>query len=73
MGAPLNVLQHALLGLRDLPPEQRAAWERIFDHYVFNPKPENFSHIPASARGVLNPIGEDVAAGLRAALRKKLL
>ncbi len=73
MGAPLNVLQHALLGLRDLPPEQRAAWERIFDHYVFNPKPENFSHIPASARGVLNPVGEDVAAGLRAALRKKLL
>jgi len=73
MGAPLNVLQHALLGLRDLPPEQRATWERIFSHYVFNPEPENFAHIPESARGVLNPIGEDMAAGLRAALRKKLL
>ena len=72
MGAPLNVLQHAMLGLRDLPPEQRAVWQDIFKHYVFEPNKENFAHIPERARGVLNGLTEDAAKRIRALLLSRL-
>lgn len=72
MGAPLSVLQHALLGLRDLPEAQRQQWRELFDFYVFNPEPENFEHIPEAARGVLNPIDESAARQIRKMLRDKL-
>ena len=35
LGTPLDVLRHALLGIRDLPVEQREVWRDIFDHYIF--------------------------------------
>lgn len=73
MGPPLSVLQHAILGLRDLPEAQRAQWRELFDFYVFNPDPENFEHIPDVARGVLNPIDEQTAKQIRKMLRDKLL
>ena len=73
MGPPLSVLQHAILGLRDLPEAQRKQWRELFDFYVFNPDSENFEHIPEAARGVLNPIDESVAKQIRKMLRDKLL
>ena len=73
MGPPLSVLQHAILGLRDLPEAQRAQWRALFDFYVFNPEPGNFEHIPEAARGVLNPIDEPTARQIRKMLRDKLL
>jgi hypothetical protein len=73
MGPPLSVLQHAMLGLRDLPEAQREQWRELFDYYVFNPAPENFEHIPEAARGVLNPIDEQTARQIRKMLRDKLL
>ena len=73
MGPPLSVLQHAMLGLRDLPAAQREQWRELFDFYVFNPDPENFAHIPEGARGVLNPIDEQTARQIRKMLRDKLL
>ena len=73
MGPPLSVLQHAILGLRDLPAAQRRQWQELFDFYVFNPEPGNFEHIPQAARGVLNPIDEPNARQIRKMLRDKLL
>jgi hypothetical protein len=73
MGPPLSVLQHAILGLRDLPATQRRQWQQLFDFYVFNPEPRNFEHIPEAARGVLNPIDEPVARKIRKMLRDRLL
>ncbi|UVW34242.1 cupin-like domain-containing protein [SAR92 clade bacterium H455] len=72
LGGPLNVLQHGILGLRDLPPEQRQVWKQLFDHYVFNPDPEHVAHIPEQARGVLNPIDEATAKKIRTMLAQKL-
>ena len=72
LGGPLNVLQHAMLGLRDLPPEQRDVWRDIFEHYIFNPSDENLAHIPEEARGVLNKIDETTATKLRDLLINKL-
>ncbi len=72
MGAPLSVLKHALLGLRDLPPEQRSAWQHIFDFYVFNPEDDAVAHIPEHSRGILSPLSDAAARKLRADLLNQL-
>jgi len=72
MGAPVNALMHALLRLKDLPVEQREAWYRLFRHYVFEPDADNVAHIPEKSRGVLGPIDETRARGLRALLLNRL-
>jgi len=72
MGAPLSVLKHALLDLRDLPPEQRAAWQHIFDYYVFNPQRDALAHIPEHSRGMLAPMNDLIARKLRAELLNQL-
>jgi len=71
-GNPLNVLIHALLSIRDLPPAQRRAWAGMFDHYVFATEDADFSHIPPGRLGVLGEIDEVMAKQLRAMLRNKL-
>ncbi len=71
MGTPVNVLQHGIMGIRDLPPEQRAAWREIFDHYVFHAREENFQHISEQARGVLNPLDEETARQIHNLLLSK--
>jgi hypothetical protein len=61
MGSPLNVLKHALLSLRGLPPAQREAWRHILDYYVFGAGDEATAHIPESSRGILGTLDENSA------------
>lgn len=68
MGTPLNVLKHALLGLRGLRPEQREAWRHILNYYVFDAEDDATAHIPESSRGILGPLDENSARQLRAEL-----
>ncbi len=72
LGAPLSVLKHALLTLRDLPPRQRRAWQHIFDYYVFDPQEENTAHIPEHSRGILESMDDATARRLRADLLNQL-
>jgi len=72
MGAPVNVLNHAFLSLRDLPKRQRQAWKNIFEHYIFDADDETAAHIPEHVRGILSPIDETTARKLRADLLNKL-
>lgn len=72
MGAPSNVLQHALLSIRDLPPAQRRIWKALFDHYVFDPDPAIAEHIPAAGRGVLAPLTAESARRIRNYLMNRL-
>lgn len=72
MGTPVNVLNHALLGLRELPAAQRRAWQGIFEHYVFDADDSTAEYIPAERRGILGPIDEGTARKLRADLLNKL-
>lgn len=72
MDTPLNTLMHALLTIRDLPREQRVAWQELFRHYVFESNGAEASHIPPQARGILAPFNDDSARTLRAALLNKM-
>lgn len=35
LGQPQAALHHAMLAIRDLPPEDKAMWREQFEHYVF--------------------------------------
>jgi hypothetical protein len=72
MDTPTNALMLALMTIRDLPAEQRAAWQELFRHYVFEADEANFAHIPQSARGVLAPIDANTARAVRAQLLQKM-
>ena len=66
MDSPIGALMLALMTVRDLPPEQRAAWENLFRHYVFHAGDETTAHIPEHARGSLGPLDAKLVRELRA-------
>lgn len=72
MDSPANVLDYAMLALRDLPRAQRDAWRALFDFYVFESDERRAAHLPESRRGVLGPMDEITARRLRAQLLNKL-
>jgi hypothetical protein len=72
MDSPMNALMLAVLSVRDLPPEQRKAWQNLFRHYVFEADETTAQHIPPDARRVLGPLNDEAARELRARLLQKL-
>jgi hypothetical protein len=72
MDTPTNSLMLALLTMRELPAEQRRAWQEIFRHYIFEPSAENEAHLPPHARHALAPLDEDRARALRGTLLKRI-
>jgi len=72
MDSPANVLDYAMLALRDLPREQRDAWRQLFRFYVFEFSPEQLEYLPEPRRGPLGPMNEMQARRLRAQLLNRL-
>jgi hypothetical protein len=72
MDTPVNALMLAIMTMRQLPPEQRATWQEVFRHYVFEAGPDVVDHIPDAARHVLAPLDEERARALRAHLLQRL-
>lgn len=58
---PFDCLLHCLRNMKDLPPQQKAAWQAMFAHYVFSAD-DPAAHIPAHKRGVLARAAPDLAA-----------
>ena len=52
-GSPFDVLLHALLVIRDMPPRQREAWRIMFDNYVFSQHGDPLAHLPPETHGTL--------------------
>jgi hypothetical protein len=50
---PLNALYHAIITVRDLPPNELKAWRNMFDHYIFGDDGDPVEHLPQNARGAL--------------------
>lgn len=72
LGQPQVALNHAILAIRDLPPEEKALWRDLFDHYVFENDAALTDHIPDHARGILAPLTAESAGRLRAFLLRTL-
>jgi hypothetical protein len=72
MDTPMNALMLAIMTVRDLPPEQRATWQEVFRHYVFEAGDGTAGHIPEDARRVLAPLDDTRARALRARLLQRL-
>jgi len=72
MDTPTNALMLALLSLRELPAEQRRAWQEIFRHYIFEPDAASLAHLPEDARYALAPLTDDGARVLRAQLLRRI-
>lgn len=72
LGQPQEALNHAILAIRDLPPEDRAIWRDLFDHYVFDAGSGVTDHIPEAGRSILAPLTPESAGRLRAFLLRTL-
>ncbi|SFB76201.1 cupin-like domain-containing protein [Massilia yuzhufengensis] len=72
MDTPMNALMHALMSVRDLPLEQRKAWQELFRHYVFEADEGTAAHIPEQARHSLGPLDGDAVRAIRAQLLKRM-
>jgi len=72
MDSPTTALMLAIMTVRDLPEEQRKAWENLFRHYVFEADEQTAAHIPQAARRVLAPLDDEAARELRARLLQRL-
>ena len=54
-GAPHGALLHAVLSIRDLPADQRAVWEALFEQLVFTDPERALAHLAPAQRGMLAP------------------
>ena len=70
LGRPYDALMHAFFALKHLPPEQRAVWRTIFDHYVFCANGDPAEHLPVHARGMLGEASPELIARMRATLKQ---
>ena len=70
--SPQTTLLHALISLRDRPPQEKAAWRELFDYYVFGAAGRAAEHLPEHARGNLAPMDDTKARRLRAFLINRL-
>lgn len=67
-GSPFDVLLHALMAVRTLPPERRELWRKIFDHYVFQTGGDPVAHLGERQRGIQGAMSARVAEHIRAYL-----
>jgi len=72
MDTPMNLLMYALMTVRDLPPAQRAIWQEILRHYVFEADADTCAHIPEHARGALGAFDQARADRLRERLLERI-
>ncbi len=72
MDAPLLSLMFAIMTVRDLPPEKRAAWEAQFRHYVFDADENTAAHIPPGRREMLGPLDPEIVRRVKAYIGRRL-
>lgn len=71
--APINALVHALLSFEGLPDEQRAAWQAMFDTFVFHAGGDPNAHIPEGKRGIRGKLSAESKERLRKTLGQMMV
>lgn len=71
-GNPVDVFQHGLLSIKQLPLAQKRAWLAFFEHYLFADDQSHLNHIPPEHRGRLGNVDNNMARQLRAELGNRL-
>jgi hypothetical protein len=64
-GSPFWVLMHAILSVRNLPPDQREIWRRAFEHFVFSGGEQALAHLTETQRGLQGPPSPQKAQMIR--------
>jgi hypothetical protein len=64
-GSPFWVLMHAILSVRNLPPDQRDIWRRVFEHFVFSGGEAALGHLTDAQRGVQGAPSREKAQMIR--------
>ncbi len=72
IGSALDCLLHSLLNLKQLAPEQKQAWQHIFDHYVFNAEDDPAAHLAEGKRGLLGEMTPELEQEIKAFLIQQL-
>jgi len=70
--SPIYALYHAVITLKDLPPNELAAWRNMFDHYVFGDNGDPVVHLPEPARGILRQRTPELVARVKKLLSDAL-
>ncbi|HEU4590122.1 MAG TPA: cupin-like domain-containing protein [Steroidobacteraceae bacterium] len=69
-GAPHGALLHALLTIRDLPADQRAVWQSLFQQLVFADPESALAHLAPARRGMLAPPSPERTRKIRETLAR---
>jgi hypothetical protein len=72
MGNPLDIVMHAILGLRDRSESEKKAWREVFDYYVFGSPEKPREHLPPAAHGPLADVDDNGARRRRALVKNGL-
>jgi hypothetical protein len=67
--SPGAAFKAAVLGLKDLPAEQRVLWKALFDYYIFETTGDPVAHLPQTSRGSLGGLTPDLIRRLKADIR----
>jgi Cupin-like domain len=71
-GSAFEALLHGIMSVRNLPPERRELWRKLFDHYVFSGGERALAHLDERQRGVQGPASPRLAQVLRQYLVQNL-
>ncbi|MCW8832044.1 MAG: cupin-like domain-containing protein [Colwellia sp.] len=63
--APLDAMLMAILAIRELPQDQKNAWQDFFNYYIFSQQNEKNAHIPEHALGILGNLSSKHHKDLR--------
>ncbi|VVT01149.1 cupin-like domain-containing protein [Erythrobacter sp. EC-HK427] len=72
LAGPYDALLYAVAAFRHLPPEQRAVWKGMVDHYVFELNGPPAAHLPPHARGLLGDASPALFARFQQMLKQLL-
>lgn len=69
---PMDAMMHAILSIRDRPENEKAAWQALFEYYIFNDTEQVRAHLPSQSHGFFSKIDDNLARRLRSLLRNNL-